>query len=416
METGSRQKSVKTRIFEIIQIAGGSDWLSRVFDRMIILLIILSIVITTAQTFSLPDGVQLLLDAMDAVCMVIFTAEYLLRFWTAGLLYPEERHPHLRYVLSTTALIDLLSFLPFYLGGIIPPGLIVFRLIRVARILRIFRINRYSDPLMVITSVLKRKASQIFASIFLVFLLMLASSLIMYYAEHEAQPDTFRNAFSGLWWAVSTLSTTGYGDIYPVTFLGKALAIVITLLGMSVVAIPTGIITAGFMETAGNTAIEGAPEEGPAARRVIDITGARTAVDAPARVLRDGNTIDQITLDRCVGRCICVTMKGTVTPEKLGNVVMAASAQASNRVILRGDCTVPPETARYINELGIMMVGIEEDGFRDPEVTRELLGRNVVIVRGLELGTVEDGEYMVSAAPVKKEGAGSAPCRAFLAR
>ena len=416
MKTESAQRNVKTRIFEIIQIAAGSDKPSRLFDRMIILLIILSIVITTAQTFSLPAGMQSFLEAMDAVCMITFTVEYLLRFWTAGLLYPEDRHPYLHYVLSSTALIDLLSFLPFYLGGMIPPGLIVFRLVRVARILRIFRINRYSDPLMVITSVLKRKASQIFASIFLVFLLMLASSLLMYYAEHDAQPELFRNAFSGLWWAVSTLSTTGYGDIYPVTLLGRALAIVITLLGMSVVAIPTGIITAGFMETAGNTAIEGAPEGGPVSRRVIDITGERTRVDAPARVFRDGNTVDQITLDRCVGRCICVTMKGTVTPEQIGNVVMGASAQASNRVILRGRCTVPAETARYISELGIMMIGMEEDGFTDPEVTRELLGRNVVIVRGLELSGVEDGEYMVSAAPVMKEGAGSAPCRAFLVR
>jgi voltage-gated potassium channel len=183
--------------------------------------------------------------------MVFFTVEYAIRVWTADLLYPHSKVPRLRFVSSPGAVIDLLSFLPFYLTGLIPAGMVVFRLIRVARILRIFRINRYSDPISAILDVFRRKASLIFASIFLVMVLMLGASLLMYYAEHDAQPSVFENAFSGLWWAVSTLSTTGYGDIYPVTLLGKTLAIVITLLGMSVVALPTGIITAGFMEAAG---------------------------------------------------------------------------------------------------------------------------------------------------------------------
>ena len=126
--------------------------------------------------------------------------------------------------------------------------MVVFRLIRVARILRLFRINRFLDPVAAILTVLQKKASLLVASFFLVFVLMFSSSLLMYYAEHDAQPEVFENAFSGLWWAVSTLSTTGYGDIYPVTFLGRLMAIVITLLGMCLVAIPTGIITAGFME------------------------------------------------------------------------------------------------------------------------------------------------------------------------
>jgi len=254
MKSGSQLRKRKKRIFEIIQIAGGADTPSRFFDRAIICLIILSILLTTLDTFPLSRGVSDLVNLLDAVCMITFTVEYALRFWTADLLYPDDPHPYLRYVCSPAALVDLLSFLPFYLTGVIPPGVIVFRLIRVVRILRLFRINRYSDPLSMITSVLARKASEIFASVFLVFMLMLAASLLMYYAEHDAQPDVFANAFSGLWWAVSTLSTIGYGDIYPVTILGKALAIIISLLGMSVVAIPTGIITAGFMEAAHNEA------------------------------------------------------------------------------------------------------------------------------------------------------------------
>lgn len=244
----AKNKSKKKRIFEIIQIAAGTDHASHAFDWIIIVLILLSIVITTAQTFPLPHEASRFLYVLDLICMLVFTIEYALRLWTADLLYPDTRLPWLRFIFSPGAVIDLFSFLPFYLSGFVPAGIVVFRLIRVARILRLFRINRFLDPVAAILSVLQKKASLLFASFFLVFVLMFSSSLLMYYAEHDTQPEVFENAFSGLWWAVSTLSTTGYGDIYPVTFLGRLMAIVITLLGMCLVAIPTGIITAGFME------------------------------------------------------------------------------------------------------------------------------------------------------------------------
>ena len=99
-----------------------------------------------------------------------------------------------------------------------------------------------------ITEVLTNKKQQLLSSVFIVLILMLASSLCMYSVEHAAQPDVFRNAFSGIWWSVSTLLTVGYGDIYPITTLGKVLGTIITFLGVGVVAIPTGIISAGFVE------------------------------------------------------------------------------------------------------------------------------------------------------------------------
>lgn len=132
--------------------------------------------------------------------------------------------------------------------SLVPPGALAFCLIRVARILRLFRINAYYDSLNVIGEVVTGKAQQLLASLFIIFVLMLASSLAMYSIEHEAQPEVFKNAFSGMWWAVSTLLTVGYGDIYPITPLGKFLGIVITFLGVGMVAIPTGIISAGFVE------------------------------------------------------------------------------------------------------------------------------------------------------------------------
>jgi voltage-gated potassium channel len=141
-----------------------------------------------------------------------------------------------------------MSFLPYYLPVVWPAGGTVFRLFRVARILRLFRINSYYDQLNVITEVLYSKKQQLMASVYIILILMMASSLCMYSVEHEAQPEVFQNAFSGIWWSVSTLLTVGYGDIYPVTITGKILGILISFLGVGMVAIPTGIISAGFVE------------------------------------------------------------------------------------------------------------------------------------------------------------------------
>ena len=143
---------------------------------------------------------------------------------------------------------DLLSFLPYYMPFFFPPGAVAFRMFRVVRIFRLFRINAYYDSLNVITQVLTSKAQQLLSSVFIILVLMTASSLCMYSLEHDAQPQVFSNAFSGIWWAVSTLLTVGYGDIYPITALGKIFGILITFLGVGMVAIPTGIISAGFVD------------------------------------------------------------------------------------------------------------------------------------------------------------------------
>ncbi len=121
-------------------------------------------------------------------------------------------------------------------------------MLRVVRIFRLFRINSQYDSFNVITTVILEKKNQILSSVFMILILMMASSLGMYNAEHEAQPDVFKNGFSGIWWSVSTLLTVGYGDIYPITTVGRVMAIFIAFLGVGAVAVPTGIISAGFVE------------------------------------------------------------------------------------------------------------------------------------------------------------------------
>jgi voltage-gated potassium channel len=190
------------------------------------------------------------MDIVETVTVVGFTVEYVLRVWTAEYLYPRssQGRAKLKYVFSFNGIIDLLSFFPYYLPVVFPAGAVAFRMFRIVRILRLFRVNAYSDALSIIGDVLKRKKDQILSSVFIVLVLMIASSLCMYSLEHEAQPEVFKNAFSGFWWSVSTLLTVGYGDIYPITFAGRIFGIVITFLGVGMVAIPTGILSAGFVE------------------------------------------------------------------------------------------------------------------------------------------------------------------------
>ena len=191
-----------------------------------------------------------MLRRIEAVTVAFFALDYVLRLLTARCLYPGRSTGKAvtKYVCSGAGIIDLFSFLPYYLPFFFPAGAVAFRMIRVARILRLFRINAYYDSLNVITEVLSSKKQQLLSSVFIIMVLMLASSLCMYSLEHTVQPTVFTNAFSGIWWAASTLLTVGYGDIYPITPLGKAFGICIAFLGVGMVAIPTGIISAGFVE------------------------------------------------------------------------------------------------------------------------------------------------------------------------
>ncbi len=249
-ETLPTRKSIKRRAFEIVSIGYTGDFLSKLFDIWVTAAILANLVIVIVETFTIPVPVQRVLSVIEVITVVGFTIEYVVRVWTADLLYPGvlPAKARVKYIFSFYGLIDLLSFLPFYLPVMFPGGFVAFRMLRVIRILRLFRITPYYDALNVIGDVLRRKRDQILSSVFIILILMIASSVFMYGLEHEAQPEIFDNAFSGIWWSVSTLLTVGYGDIYPVTLAGRIFGIVITFLGVMMVAIPTGILSAGFVE------------------------------------------------------------------------------------------------------------------------------------------------------------------------
>lgn len=241
----------RKRLFEIIEIGLPGDVASQMYDAFNILSIVINLVVSVMYTFDdLHAKFGPWLVTVEAITVAFFALDYCLRLWTAKFLRPSLSEPKavLRYVFSFSGLVDLLSFLPYYLPVFFPSGAVAFRMFRVARVFRLFRVNAYYDSLGVITEVISSKRQQLFSSVFILLVLMLASSLCMYSLEHEAQPQVFTNAFSGIWWSVSTLLTIGYGDIYPVTTMGKVFSIFITFLGVGMVAIPTGIISAGFVD------------------------------------------------------------------------------------------------------------------------------------------------------------------------
>ncbi len=246
-----KKKLTRKRIFEIIEVGNDLDNASRIYDYVNAGTIILNLLASILFTFEeYRNRYQQALVAIEVITVIFFTIDYILRVWTARYLYKEES-PIMavrKYIFSFMGVIDLLSFLPYCLPIFFPGGTVAFRMIRIVRIFRLFKVNAYHDSFSVITEVLKGKRQQLVSSVFIILVLMLASSLCMYSLENEAQPEVFQNAFSGIWWAASTLLTVGYGDIYPVTTMGKIFGIFITFLGVGMVAIPTGIISAGFVE------------------------------------------------------------------------------------------------------------------------------------------------------------------------
>ena len=249
-----RFERFRRSLARVVEVGASEDLVSRAYDFWITAIILVNLAVAVLDTFQRLQGRWgALLDAVETVTAVFFALDYALRLLAAKYIYPSasEARSLRRYVISFTGIVDLLSFLPSFLPVFFPGGAVAFRIFRIVRIFRLFRINAYYDSLNAITDVLKRKRQQLLSSVFIILVLMLASSLCMYSVEHEAQPEVFANAFSGIWWSVSTLLTIGYGDIYPITTLGKFLGAVISFLGVGMVAIPTGIISAGFVEQYG---------------------------------------------------------------------------------------------------------------------------------------------------------------------
>lgn len=246
--------NLRKRIYEIIEPAAISDKKSKIFDTTILFLIIINVIAVIVESIqNKPLIIDEILRYIEIVSVLIFTVEYFLRMATADFKYPNRIIivSIIKYSLSFMALIDLLAILPFYIPMIITIDLRFLRILRLTRLLRVLKINRYTKSLKLIMGVLRKKKEQLAVTIFVIVILLLLASSAMYYLETDAQPEAFPNIMASFWWAIATLTTVGYGDVYPVTVLGKILSAIVAILGIGIVALPTGIISSGFIEEIG---------------------------------------------------------------------------------------------------------------------------------------------------------------------
>jgi voltage-gated potassium channel len=150
--------------------------------------------------------------------------------------------------MTPLALIDLLAILPFYLPIFVHLDLRIIRILRLFRIFRVFKLARYSESVKILSSVIKRKKEELLIVFFVLFILLIVASSLMYFVENDAQPNVFSSIPMAMWWCIVTLTTVGYGDIYPITVLGRILGGIIALLGIGMFALPTGILASAFAE------------------------------------------------------------------------------------------------------------------------------------------------------------------------
>lgn len=242
--------SMKRHIHNILAVSHKRGDLSWYFDLFIIILIILNVVAIVLESVpSLRQQFQVYFHYFEVFSVIVFTVEYVLRVWTANLI-EEYRKPisgNLKYALTPLAIIDLLAFLPFYLP-FIGVDLRLLRVLRIFRIFRLFKIARYVEALSFISLVFKKKKEELVISLVFTLFLLLVASTLMYYVENEAQPDNFSSIPETMWWGIATLTTVGYGDVYPITTLGQLLGGVIAIIGIGLFALPTGILALGFSE------------------------------------------------------------------------------------------------------------------------------------------------------------------------
>jgi voltage-gated potassium channel len=196
---------------------------------------------------SLREKYDRLFTDFEMFSVIIFTIEYFLRIWSCveKTNYEDPIKGRLKFAFSNWGLIDLLSILPFYISFFSTDFGFV-RILRLLRILRLFRYSKYFHAISVIVKVVKDKKEELLLSMSFCMVLLLISSSLVYFVEHNAQPTVFKSIPDALWWGVNAMTTVGYGDMHPITPLGKVLGGLMAILGVCVFALPTGILAAGF--------------------------------------------------------------------------------------------------------------------------------------------------------------------------
>ncbi len=238
-------QQVRARIFGVLE--EGESLFSRLFNGFIMVLIILNLIAIILESV---EDIYALYQSFfvnfEIFSVAVFTIEYLLRLWVCceKTAYQRPVRGRLRYMVSFMAMVDLLAILPFYLSMFMG---IDTRFLRVLRLLRVFKLTRHFQSLEILMQVIRTEGPVLASALFVLFVLAVLAAGGIYAVEHDIQPDTFGSIPSSMWWAIVTLTTVGYGDVIPVSGLGRVFAAVITMLGVGMAALPAGIIASGFM-------------------------------------------------------------------------------------------------------------------------------------------------------------------------
>ena len=247
--------TVRHRAYTILTVADTGDSLNLVFDRMLLVLILLNVAAVVVASVP-PLGAEYagFFRGFEIFSVAVFTVEYVLRVWACveDSHYRDPVAGRLRYVSTPMALFDLLAVLPFYIS-FLSVDLRMLRILRVFRLLRMAKIARYSHTLQIFGRVLLATRMQLLLTLMLMAVLLLLSASLMYAVEQQAQPEAFSSIPAAMWWAIATLTTVGYGDIYPVTPWGKFFGSLISIFGIGMFALPTGVLGAAFLEEIGTS-------------------------------------------------------------------------------------------------------------------------------------------------------------------
>lgn len=243
--------AVKYKVHSLLHPETGNTKWDKILNAFIIILILLNVIAVSLETVqSIHEPYAAYFSIFDTVSVIIFTIEYIFRVWSINHdpKYGHSLKGRLRYMVSTEALIDLLAILPFYVHVIVGLDLRMLRVLRLLRFLRLFRLTSYMKSTKLVKNVFKSRANDLKLSMVLISILIILASCLVYFAEHNSQPKVFTSIPATFWWAVITVTSVGYGDMIPITFLGKLLTAIITLSGLAIFALPAGIVTAGFLE------------------------------------------------------------------------------------------------------------------------------------------------------------------------
>ena len=248
-------ETLRRRAYELLSTGRKDDTASRVVDYCLIGLILASVLAVVLESMpAIETRYGVFLYWFEVFTVAIFSVEYLLRVWTAveadGAL-SGQRGPvaaRLRFMSSFHAIVDLLAILPFYLLAFGLLGGPDMRFLRAVRLLRVLKLTRYSAALEMLLLTFSENGRSLSAAFFILLTVMLLAASGIYYFERDAQPVAFGSIPAAMWWAFATLTTVGYGDVTPVTVGGKVFGAIITVVGLGMVALPTGILASGFAQ------------------------------------------------------------------------------------------------------------------------------------------------------------------------